>query len=236
MVLIRIKTPVGGGQAWSIAHLVSTAGAPRGAFNYRMRHAVDQRTAIRFANLVIQPIRQWCGGNPPIQEREEPTFVKETDANAFRFIQCNRQPTAEDGKWLSDLRDNVYRRITLVNTDTLQITDVGNLSTSSNTYTAENEFIFANDLPFVKRRRNFASFWVLFVLAAVAVLFKLIIRFVSGNDLMRGVGLVVREELGILCCDSMLPRGDIIVHHGPRGLRYEKELPKGAHEADPDRK
>lgn len=188
--------------------------------NYVPRTKISNSSAEPFVDLGMSLIAPHCGSTVE-QARDE--FVRhslmgQAEVN-MTFVRAKWIPCASKGDpeaiigGMEDVLQKLVKYITLVNADRLDIVKEGH-----GVYATESENFFnGSDLPFLSRRTRNSGLLVLVLISGAAVLLRIFTILCWNNDIEEGIDLVVKNTLGMKCCDSLLREGD-------RSLGYNKKF------------
>lgn len=93
--------------------------------------------------------------------------------------------------------------IALVDTDQFRLYNLSSGAAPD----ASRDYVSGDNLTFLRRRINFAPFVPLCFVVAALILLRAIVRILTTNDVHRGVEMILKQNLRVKSCDSMLQDG-----------------------------
>lgn len=207
---VFLSVPFSDESFFSVAHIVNTDPEVNFAeqYNYRVSHAATNSSVEALTRFMMSRVSDFCGGGE-VTVRDIPTSDVQVDAASMLEIPCDREDTLEAREWLRDLIAEVRTKIVFVDSENLRVIR----TEDSQGDTVAPVFQSADSEKFLRRRNTYADIFIMLIFAFVMVIVRLFTRCVTRNDLPRGIGLIVRDELGIPCCDSMLPSKDVVARY-----------------------
>lgn len=110
--------------------------------------------------------------------------------------------------------------LTLVDSEGLQVLELSDLEAGIVRYTAGGE------LPFFERHKTYISCALLAIVTLCVTSARIGVTVVSNNDLHMGEETILKEKMGLPCCDSMLQSRVEVVYKEHLDVREDKLLPK----------
>lgn len=192
---IGIVSPLGEVRVKKMAHLVTGLG--KDFRTLRVGHMVGKEAAYELARFGGGLLAQWCGGEEDVKEEE----LQEAQVGIRRGVRCvGRGEVAE----IAEIASNISARVGIVESDGLRVAETIGISEQG-----EVTFFEGGSLNFVKRRDRKAGVLVLVILFLVALAVRCTVLAVTNNDVAQGIGLMVRDELGLRGDSSMLACSDV---------------------------
>ena len=158
-------------------------------------------------------------------ERAQSMFCDHPDAPGIMIDQTARKgrasasaecPQQHSEKSQSEHADAV-KDVILDLLDLISLRDNDQLLVQRDQSDVDGDIINGDDLLLLSRRRSLVSIPVMAILALAVVVLRVIVQLVTNNDLENGIGLIVRDGLGLPCCDSMLCSRDVVAKYDSEG-------------------
>lgn len=112
----------------------------------------------------------------------------------------------------------IGRLFTVVNSETFEIVSTNELKaglgSSSDRAKRRSNFVRGDDLPFIIRRRSYVSLAPLSITVACILVCKVVLKNLTNNDIDVGIESIVKDGLGMKCCDSMLQNRSRVDYSG----------------------
>lgn len=110
--------------------------------------------------------------------------------------------------------------LTLVDSERLQVMVLSDLEAGTVRYTT------GDALPFFERHKTFISCALLAIVTLCMTSARLVVSVFSNNDLHMGQETILKEKMGLLCCDSMLQSKAEVVYEENLDVREDPLLRK----------
>lgn len=206
-VIIQVYTPAGSHFVVTSAAIVGNNQTEQGASSYffHVPSVISEDDLHSLAQYTMTQIKQWCRTKKDAVETNTISNTRSVDVSVEYSIACDRD--SRDSEWFSNLFDNVKARVSFVSRDELLVWRDGYEPHSNTNIT---DFQNADNELFVRRRNIYADVVVLSLIALGTVIFRLAVKSFTRNDLPRGIGVLVRDAIGVPCLDSMLQRRENI--------------------------
>lgn len=115
-----------------------------------------------------------------------------------------------------DQPEKVAKRIANTLIDQISIRETKQLSLFSAGEIFDTKVVDGNDFVLFTRRGPYLTIPILGFTALTALLLRMITSFVTNNDVGQGIELIVRDGLGLPCCDTMLCSHDVVASFDPK--------------------
>lgn len=129
---------------------------------------------------------------------ESQVQVDENDEGNWRVIQSFECAVELSEKELAYTAILMSQHATLVESDRMLV------MTGSDFDAGVVRYVDGGNLPFFTRHASYVSFTVLAILTVGVTLTRIVTKIVTNNDVHLGIETILKEGMGLLCCDSML--------------------------------
>lgn len=109
---------------------------------------------------------------------------------------------------IEGIATSMLNNVSMVDTDEFEVSRFANET-----------FSLGDDLDLLVRRSSTATFLSMLIAAAIAIIVRLIINLVFNNDAHLAVEAILKDRLGMKCCDSMLQAENLV--HFKNEIEFE---------------
>lgn len=177
---------------------------------YHIPENITEDAANRLVTLGLAAAADWCGDG----KLEERVWSPEGERGQFyKFSKkCNpldkNRGTEVQQRIANNIANKMIEHITLIDGQKFE------LLVSGAPGEAENR-VDGGNLRIITRRLSLISIPMLGMIVGGVVILRYAIALLARNDLAQGISLIVRDGLGLPCCDSMLSCHDVTARFDP---------------------
>lgn len=203
----------------------------------RLPHALNNSNAQQLVSEGIDKLARICASDVATAVQVVDTQFKDEDlfghlAVPFsnvdliyaQRITCKREDTGTVSGIAEEIAGELSGKLTLVEMDGPLEAGVINPGDMNGNATQVGQFRVIENAPAVLRRTPIAGLLLLMFVCIATIAVRIIVFQITRNDVGIGIGLLIRDGLGLRCCDSMLPCDGLIAKYGDL---FRQDPPEG---------
>lgn len=210
---ISIVTPTGTTSVTTLGTLEPVSGNGGNTIPLVVRIDTNEALVEQLVNMGIDEMREWCDN---ADSKSGEIGVKNPDLSAARTISCFPKKYNETNPAWIQVGKRMGASVTFVRTEKFLVARSRRekiYDTEMVVYDSEPEALWEpRDIPFLRRRRPYVSFWALVFILGIATGLRTVARLFRRNIIARYVEGIVLRVLNVPCCDSLLAHHDAIVN------------------------
>lgn len=173
---------------------------------YRLMQSLTKEQGVRLLRIGAKTLSDKCERDSSAVNEDPESSVTELYWNVSQKVACgnNWQPK-EFRKIVEEVIRAVAYKITVINSSSFEVAEVTRSGLEAN-----NNFNFTSgdDIKLLRRSGGFVGLGTLLVVFLGVALTRIVVHFVTNNDVDRGLETIFKDSVGARCCDSALQRSE----------------------------